>query len=208
MTILSEWIIQIIVFIFIGTILELIIPNNTMKRYIQIVVGLILLLILVKPVLLLFSVNVPSVIEEVEQSFTIQDDMLESTEKKLNEQKDEIQKEQDAYIWNEVTAQLIHEAEPILEEKFAGITISDITIVTSDESNVDLDHVEKLVVTLQQSSNTSKEIDIVQPVEIGKSNESSTQADTKKGNEVRKTLATVWGVEATQIEYEWEEGDT
>lgn len=208
MTILSEWIIQIIVFIFIGVILELIIPNNTMKQYIQIIVGLILLLILVKPILLLFSVQAPTVIEEIEQSFTVQEGILQSTEKKFKEQKSEIETEQDAYIWNEVTAQLIHEAEPILEEEHAGVAIQDISLITDEESEIDFENIEKLVVTLQKTSTSHDEISIVQPVEIGEDSHGITTAETKEGNEIRQTLASLWGVDETQIEYVWEEGDT
>lgn len=208
MSILSEWVTQIIVFIFIGTILELIVPNNSMKRYIQIVVGLILLLILVKPILFLFSVHVPSVVNEVEQSITTPNELLESSKKQLDEQKDEIQKEQDAYIWNEVTAQLIHEADPVLQEEFDGTTIRDIAIVTADEEQGDLEQMEKLVVTLQKSPSPKEEIAIVQPVEIGETPSDSTPVETEEGKKIRQTLATIWGVEASQIEYIWEEGDT
>src|SRR5690625_1241159 len=133
-SILSDWVTQIIIFILIGTILELVIPNNSMKRYIHIVVGLILLLILVKPILYIFSVHVPTTIDKVEQTLFTDDELLFTTEKQIESQKNEIHKGQDAYIWSEVTSQLIYEGNDVLKDEYNEITISDISFETDRKS--------------------------------------------------------------------------
>ena len=207
MSMLSDWVIQIIIFIFIGTILELIIPNNSMKRYVHIVVGLILLLILVQPILYMFSINIPATLQQIEQSLFSQDELLLSSEKKLEEQKNEIQVEQDAYIWNEITSQLIYEANTVLEKEYDNTTVSDIQFETNGGEAVELENVEKIIVTLD-TAETDKEVSIVQPVEIGKSSSQEQQAESITGNKIRQTLANLWGIEEEKIEYVWEEGAT
>src|SRR5699024_12214199 len=71
---LTEWVTQIVVLIFIGTILDLIIPNQSMKRYVHIVVGLTLLLILIKPILFVFQEHIPSAISKIETAIEKQED--------------------------------------------------------------------------------------------------------------------------------------
>jgi len=208
MSMLSDWVIQIIIFIFIGTILELIIPNNSMKRYVHIVVGLILLLILVKPILYMFSVNIPAALDQVEQTLFTQDELLFSSEKQLEEQKSEILAEQDAYIWNEITSQLIHEANSVLETEYDGTTVSDISFETNDHEALELENIEKIIVTLETTESDQKEVSIVQPVEIGEDSSQEEFVESVTGNKIRKTLAELWGVEEEQIEYVWEEGAT
>src|SRR5690625_4612152 len=208
MSMLSDWVIQIIIFIFIGTILELIIPNNSMKRYVHIVVGLILLLILVQPILYMFSINIPATLQQIEQSLFSQDELLLSSEKKLEEQKNEIQVEQDAYIWNEITSQLIYEANTVLEKEYDNTTVSDIQFETNGGEAVKLENVEKIIVTLDTAETDKKEVSIVQPVEIGKSSSQEQQAESITGNKIRQTLANLWGIEEEKIEYVWGEGAT
>jgi len=208
MSMLSDWVIQIIIFIFIGTILELIIPNNSMKRYVHIVVGLILLLILVQPILYMFSINIPATLQQIEQSLFSQDELLLSSEKKLEEQKNEIQVEQDAYIWNEITSQLIYEANTVLEKEYDNTTVSDIQFETNGGEAVELENVEKIIVTLDTAETDKKEVSIVQPVEIGKSSSQEQQAESITGNKIRQTLANLWGIEEEKIEYVWGEGAT
>src|SRR5699024_6767262 len=108
--VLTEWGTQVVEFILIGTILYVIIPNQSMKSNVHIVVGLTLLLILIKPILFVFQEHIPSAISKIETAIEKQDMSSLVTEKDLDFKKDEIHEQQDAYIWNEVSSQLIYEA--------------------------------------------------------------------------------------------------
>src|SRR5690625_3378814 len=119
MNFITEWIMQIIVFILLGTIVELILPNNSMKKYVNIVIGLLLLLILAKPILYIFNVDVTAALNRMEETIFQDEKMMEETEILFENQKRDIQAEQDAYIWNEVKSQLMQEANPILMEQFS-----------------------------------------------------------------------------------------
>src|SRR5699024_12872035 len=57
MEIFSDWITQIVLFILLGTVIELLLPDTRMKKYVNLILGLLLLLILSKPILYLFSVD-------------------------------------------------------------------------------------------------------------------------------------------------------
>lgn len=207
LAILSDWISQIIIFIFIGSILELIIPNNSMKRYVHIVVGLILLLILIKPILFLFSTHVPSAIEQIEHAIFNQDEALFTSEKEIDLKEKEIHQQQDAYIWNEVKSQMMFEANKELQQEAIGITVSDIQFLADEEEQLELDNINKIIVTLT-SAEEERGVAIVQPIEIGKDDIEEKQDESPLGNEVREVLAALWRIETEKIEYIWEEGAT
>src|SRR5690625_511204 len=149
MNLIAEWVMQIIVFILIGTILELLLPNNNLKKYINIVIGLLLLLILTKPILSLFQIDVTKEIEKIEKTVFIHHAELEETKDLIENQKNEIQTEQDAYIWNEVKMQLMDEANKQLKEEF-GVEMIDITFVFDEFLDKD-DKLEEVLVYLEHS---------------------------------------------------------
>jgi len=206
MSLLTEWVTQIVVFIFIGTILDLIIPNQSMKRYVHIVVGLTLLLILIKPILFVFQEHIPSAISKIETAIEKQDMSSLVTEKDLDFKKDEIHEQQDAYIWNEVSSQLIYEANKRLEEEGIAISVTDIQFETKNESTLTVDNVDKLIVSLSQTDSTDNKIESVEPIVIGKEGKNDTSVEFPNEDKVKKELAQLWGIEGNKIEYIWEEG--
>lgn len=208
MSLLTEWVTQIVVFIFIGTILDLIIPNQSMKRYVHIVVGLTLLLILIKPILFVFQEHIPSAISKIETAIEKQDMSSLVTEKDLDFKKDEIHEQQDAYIWNEVSSQLIYEANKRLEEEGIAISVTDIQFETKNESTLTVDNVDKLIVSLSQTDSTDNKIESVEPIVIGKEGKNDESVDFPNEDKVKKELAQLWGIEGNKIEYIWEEGAT
>lgn len=208
MSILTDWVTQIIIFIFIGTLLELIIPNNSMKRYVHIVVGLTLLFILVKPILFALSVHIPSTIEKIETALETEDMQLLSTEKDMLIQKGEIDKQQDAYIWNEISSQLIYEGNTMLEEESIPVSITNIQFETKSETELTMDTIEKMVVTLTGKKVEDKEIEVVEPIIIGQETRSEKKETLPYENKVKEKLTELWGIEEDKIEYTWEEGAT
>src|SRR5699024_4310463 len=117
MSLIIQWVMQIVVFILIATIIELIIPDNAMKKYVNLVVGLILILIFAQPLLHLFKIDMSSKLVEVESTLFEEGDTFNQTESLLENQKKDIQAEQDAYILSKVKEQLIDEASPALLEQ-------------------------------------------------------------------------------------------
>ena len=206
MSLLTEWVTQIVVFIFIGTILDLIIPNQSMKRYVHIVVGLTLLLILIKPILFVFQEHIPSAINKIETAIEKQDMSSLVTEKDLEFKKDEIHEQQDAYIWNEVSSQLIYEANKRLEEEGIAISVTDIQFETKNESTLTVDNVDKLIVSLSQTEAPDNKIESVEPIVIGKEGKNDQPVNFPHEDKVKKEIAQLWGIERNKIEYIWEEG--
>ena len=205
MTFITEWIMQIIVFILIGTIIELLIPNNAMKKYINIVVGLLLLIILAKPILFVFQQFDPnSQLSQLEKSLfqsnetTLQSDYLIETQKK------EIQAEQHAYIWNEVKLQMMNAANPNLQEQY-DVQIEDVSFVFQDEKLDNFDEVGKIVVTLSDLSKEDED-SIIKPVSIDMNEQNQIQTKNARNNQIKSLLIEHWGVNNGQLQIIWEGG--
>jgi len=205
MNLIAEWVMQIIVFILIGTILELLLPNNNLKKYINIVIGLLLLLILTKPILSLFQIDVTKEIEKIEKTVFIHHAELEETKDLIENQKNEIQTEQDAYIWNEVKMQLMDEANKQLKEEF-GVEMIDITFVFDEFLDKD-DKLEEVLVYLEHSEEKRNgNRSGMKPIVIEMETELDNEVDSKKTLKIRNKLEELWNINKSQIKIYWGEG--
>lgn len=206
MSLISEWVMQIIIFILIGTILELLIPNNTMKKYVNIVIGLLLLLILAKPILYLFQVDVTSELEKIEQTILKEQRILSDPINRIENQKNEIVAGQDAYIWNEVKLQMINEANPILMENYAT-QIVDVSLVFSNEFKQKENNLDKVVVSLAEKDHEIKqEWNVIKPIIIRPNEYSERQPQSIVSNDITSSLQQIWGLKKEHIQIIWEGG--
>src|SRR5699024_37373 len=89
MDVLNQWVGQIIIFVLLATIVDLLIPATAMKKYIKLVVGLILILIFLKPVFHLFDMNIQKTLEDSYAQLDQDQGKLDNTEKLLEMQKKE-----------------------------------------------------------------------------------------------------------------------
>lgn len=204
MTIITEWVMQIIIFMLIGTIIELLLPNHSMKKYIHLVVGLLLLIILAKPILYLFQVDIVSQFNKFENVLFQSNEHFTETENLLEMQKKEIQAEQDAYIWNEVTSQLKNAANPTLEEEYEA-QITDISFVYQSNMLDNLADLEKVVVTLHSLAETEQASETIR-IDINTDDRPERVSNYRLNNNIRTTLAETWGLNKGQIEVIWEGG--
>ncbi len=209
MNVISEWVMQVIVFILLGTIVELLIPNNSMKKYVNIVIGLLLLLVLAKPILYLFTDDVTAQLDKFEQIIFQEEATLSETETLMEIQKRDIQAEQDAYIWNEVKLQLMKEANPILFEQYSA-QIVELTF-SFDEPNVDsYENLNEVIITLRENSDgiesDDKEADVINPVIIETDRPKESRRKNNNDTNISGTLEEIWGLDKEKIKIMWEGG--
>src|SRR5699024_1168632 len=190
MDLLVNWITQIIIFLIIETIIDLLIPANKMKKYIQFIVGLILILIFLKPVLYIFNVDIK---DALETSFTqsVQSNETENNmENLMKMQKSEIESSQDAYILEQMVVQLKDLAETPLANKFQT-EITDIQF-KFHSSEKTLEDLEEIIVYLEESKEEEGVVDEVKDIVID-TKETPTEHEIDDNNkEIKKMLQEVW----------------
>src|SRR5699024_7767803 len=98
-----------------AVVLELLIPNSSMQRYVRMVVGLLLLLVLLKPVLTIFEVNPEEMFKNFSQEKHVSDEEIKNS---MENTKSEIQASQLAYIEQRMDVQLKKDWKKEVSDRF------------------------------------------------------------------------------------------
>lgn len=198
---MKEWISQIIVFILIAAILDMIIPESRLEKYVRLVMGMMLILLFLKPVFVLFSTDFSQILKR-ETSSLLAGQNMESIEKTVDLQKTEIVDTQRAYISEQMAVQLKKDANPRLAEKHQA-EISDMQIQFKDE-NWTAENIDVVAVTLKESGKDGT-VQKVDKVVIGQTRKPDQPPDDSG---IRETLRKLWGLKNDQLKIYWEGGAT
>lgn len=196
MSFLSTWIMQIIIFILIATIIEMLLPNNSLKRYVNIVTGLLLLLIFVKPLLLIFSLDVSSSITSIERGLDNNANQTIYQDNAFDSQKKEIQAEQDAYILSEISQQLIQSGNLALAD-VSTLQIFLVEFVFIDNSVQDIEDLQMVTVHLTEEV-VSKGMTSIEPIVIDPAQPQRVE-ETNQHLEVKSVIAATWDIKEEML---------
>lgn len=205
MAYLYDWIKQIVLFMLIGTILEMLLPNSSLKKYVHFVFGLLLLLVLAKPIFYLFQTDITHEIKLIEEEMEPNNRTAQQTKFSMEKQKEDIQAEQAAYIWNELAEKLKDEANETLMETY-DVQIYDITFDDAQGfiTNGELSHLNVYVKPVEEKSDAFKPIE---PVVIDKSDRGAETQTSGGYRQIEQTLRETWQLDdAVTIDIFWEGG--
>ena len=201
---ITEWVTQIIIFILIAAIIDLLMPKSTMKKYIKFVVSLILLLIFLRPVFVIFNIDMARELETSITEALQMDDYNDSIENSTNFKKDEIQALQDAYILKELQEQLIQIANEPLRENFS-VEIIDIEFTFYDGQTLSYESLQSLAVHIQSIEHTAGTIQAVEEIVIFENEQErdDESENNEKKEDIKQFLMIVWEVHDKEIEIIW-----
>lgn len=197
---LKEWIGNIVILILIAVMLELLIPNASLHKYVKMVIGLLLILMLLTPLFSIFSIDNKNLLMEalkVEETVVTEDYM----EKKINQQKTEIEARQSAYIEEQMAVQMKRQVEEELMQKY-DMNIDKLAIEFDSHRQVNYENIQSITVTLTKSSN--KIINKVSRVEKVVINKNTPVKQNKTGleDEIKQFLADKWEVDEEKLNIE------
>ncbi|MED4463812.1 stage III sporulation protein AF [Metabacillus fastidiosus] len=198
MEFLTGWITNIILFILLAVIIDLLLPSSAMQKYAKIVISLLLIVVIINPIFKLFSADM----DEVLAQLSIQSENDAEVKNLMEKQKSEIEASQRAYILEQMAVQMKEMAEEELVENYE-VAIDRILLSQSDEvkkidSGKDLQHVE---VVLRAANKEDEAVEVVKKVDIDTSKE-QVREDTVPGKEEKEIityLAKVWEVDQEKI---------
>ncbi|ADC48381.1 stage III sporulation protein AF [Alkalihalophilus pseudofirmus OF4] len=208
---LTDWITNIILLILLATILELMIPNSVLQKYVKMVVGLLLLVMILQPILSLIT-------KDVDQwliSITQQSHQLESSiEQEINLQKSDIELGLRAYISEQMAVQLEEEVKDELRDQYE-VVISQVEVKMKESVNQTptAEDIETVIVYLKDTHEGLTEADAaVAPVSVVKIDTSKQvpqemKQETRDLTSVRRLLSTNWEVPEEMISLAWEGGE-
>lgn len=196
---ITSWIKEIILLIMMAVVLELLLPNSGFRRYVRMVVGLLLLLALLKPVLSVFDTNVNEMFSTFSQSPMVSSQQIKNS---MKTKKKEIQASQHAYIEKQMAVRLKKQVEKEVSGRF-HMDVADVSVTLKDvkfgQSPTNVKHV-----TVHLSKHKKGENITIKPVEPVTINVKKPQDDPSsdtggKQEKIRSFLAGKWQVPQNKI---------
>jgi stage III sporulation protein AF len=195
---LTEWVTNIILFILLATVIDMLLPNSSLQKYTKIVTGLLLIAIILTPVMKLISKDFETTLASALTIFEGSEE--KNIENLIDLKKKEIQASTHAYILEQMAVQLKQDTEEELMEQY-GFTIESINLTVDDTKNATFpDNLQKVIVHLKQSEVSGGVVEVVQKVEINTGNPLPSKRLTSQSEEITSLLAGKWNVSENAIE--------
>jgi stage III sporulation protein AF len=193
MSFLTEWITNIIVFVLLATVIDMLLPSSNMQKYVKIVTGLLLITIILTPLLKLMTSDVDSVMDSFRINGGSQNNSVENL---IEMKKKEIQASQRAYILEQMAVQMKQQAEKELMDEH-GKVIEKVNIAATDLENIP-DSITEVTVYLS-SKKEENAIEAVQNVEIDTGDKTKVEKTDDHVSQVASLLAERWNLSPDKI---------
>ena len=200
---ITEWVTNIILFILLATVIDMLLPNSSMQKYTKMVMGLLLIAIILTPIFKIISKD----FEASLTSIPIQQTPEEKNMKNLIDlKKKEIQASQHAYILEEMAVQLKKDVKEELMEQY-GLEIADIDVEMNTESDqAKPENLQKVMVLLTKPETGVKTVEAIKPIIINTDTPLPSQKPTEEAKEIAAFLSHKWNVTEETVEVSIEGG--
>ena len=189
---LSSWAQGIIVAVIIATLIEMILPNSSSKKYVKVVIGMYILFTIVSPIIKKVGgkdINLNTInIEKYERQISKSDNTISRKFEDNN-----TRSIKDIYVSN-----LKADISAKLKEKGYEIDISDIQI--KDDENYTIEKITLKLIKMEQKQEKNNEI-VINTVEIGNTisqKDSKTLSDDEK-QEVKDYISETYDIDKKNI---------
>jgi len=200
--IFTDWVTQIILFIILASVIDLLVPANHLQKYVRLAISLILILILLQPVFYLFNTDINTAISSSMNKIESQFQGQPSIENQIDLEKKEIESGQDAYILEQMAIELEKiAADPLKEEFNAEIASIDFQFSVTD--SVSYEELTEVIVYITESEPGEGAMNTVEDVVIEWGNEEETHSEESLP-EMEASLKEIWEIEDKEITVYWE----
>ncbi|MGM8214083.1 stage III sporulation protein AF [Bacillaceae bacterium W0354] len=200
MSYITEWVSQIVFFIFLATIISLLIPANSHEKIIKLVFGLVIFLLFLQPLIQLFNLN-PN---EMASSWELTNDSFieDKLDDEISQKKSDIQAKQSAYILEQLETQIRNLIEEELRESY-DVTVNDI-VIQLPEGTPAQNTTEIHSITFYVSENSNDQIEEIERVTIPAQQPKNENKEHKNDKQIKKAIATKLDLSTEAIILVWE----
>jgi stage III sporulation protein AF len=195
MSFLTDWITNIIIFVLLATVIDMLLPSSNMQKYAKIVTGLLLITIILTPLFKLMSTDFDEVMNSIDLNGPSQN---KSMENEIEMKKKEIQASQRAYILEQMAVQMKQEAEKEMMDEH-GKVIEKVTIQADDVENLPDSITGVTVIVKEKESEKDSTIEAVQNVEIDTGSETRKKTSDEDTSQLATLLAEQWNLTQDKI---------
>ncbi|PFG13840.1 stage III sporulation protein AF [Bacillus sp. es.036] len=192
MAVITGWITNIIVLILLATVLELLLPNSNMQRYVKMVIGLMLMAVILSPILTIFTKDFDSMLRSAALTDATPDVRMEN---QIESKKSEIQASNAAYIEEQMAVQMKSQVEKELRDQF-NLEITHVGLELKDAEGEK--NIEQIAVTVSKA--VEKDVQDVEAVSVSfELSEEEVQSSDAQSKKVAYFLADEWGLYPNQV---------
>ncbi|MGA9290215.1 MAG: stage III sporulation protein AF [Anaerobacillus sp.] len=192
MDMITGWITNIIVLILLATVLELLLPNSSMQRYVKMVIGLMLMAVILSPVLSIFTNDFDSMLRSATLDSSTENKKMENA---IESKKSEIQASNAAYIEEQMAVQMKSQVEKELREQF-NLEISSVALdLTEVDGEKNIDHI---IVTVNEAG-SEKSVSDIEAVTVSLPVEDEMDSTDHVSRKVAYFLADEWALYPKQV---------
>ena len=203
MGILTDWITNIVIFILLAGVMDMLLPSSAMQKYAKMVLGLLLITLLLSPLFKLVSVDFDTLLASFSSAEYVEKNQMENM---IENKKTEIQAVQDAYILEKMAVQLEKDGEEELVAQF-NYEIAEIDVAMNSTNNPQIpEDLEHITVVLAPAPDGQSEIETVARVDINTEDPLPDKKDETR--DISEFLAEKWEVDADRIHIDFERRGT
>lgn len=197
MSSLTEWVTNIILFILLATVIDMLIPNSSMQKYTKLVTGLLLMAIIMTPLFKILS-------KDFEANFLTISQIDPSGEKNIKNsievKKKEIQANEQAYILEQIAVRLKKDTAKELMKRY-GFEVETVKLYIDKNSQQTFpDNLQKVSVSLKQTGNRAGTVETIKQVEINIKEPQTSQKQDDQIKEIAGFLSQKWNVQESRIQ--------
>ena len=197
MDFLKEGVTNIIIFILLATVLDMLLPNSSFQKYTKIVTGLILIAIILSPVLKIFTSDFETAIASLGQFNSLEEKNIKNS---IEFKKKEIQASQHAYILETMAVQLKAAAEEELMEQ-QGMEIANIELKVNDQDQRPFpENLEYVIVHMKKAEDEGETVAVVREVEIDTNAPLPSKQTSQNTDQISSLLSEKWNVPEKSIQ--------
>ncbi|MBG9916261.1 stage III sporulation protein AF [Bacillus sonorensis] len=204
MSFLTEWLTNIILFILLAIIIDMLLPNSSMQKYAKMVISLLLIVVILNPIFSLFRADPDVIFEQLTKNGQVQSEEIKN---QLNSEKKEIQASQQAYILEQMAAQLKQSA----EERFSHdkYKIEQVKISSNGRLQSEEDIARHMEAAVYLEAASEKTVQAVSPVDINTDEDYQTNRgwEHQEAENIKKQLAGIWDMNPDKITVHFEGGE-
>ncbi len=205
MSFLIEWVTNIILFILLATVIDMLLPNSSMQKYTKMVTGLLLIAIILTPILKLTSKDFESTLASLPSLNSLNEKNMKNS---IEMKKKEIVATEHAYILEQMAVQLKKGVAEELMKQYS-LEIDKVEISTNDNSNQTFPkNLQKVTVHLKLPASNAETVTAIKQIDINTKKPLSSKKVADKSGEIAAFLSKKWNVDKNTIEVSIEGGDS
>lgn len=203
---MMTWINQIVMFVLLASIVDLMIPHSKFTKYVRFVIGFIFILIFINPLFALFGTDLSGEINQLTDKI-YESASDEDMKKTIQFKKSEIQSQQEAYVLEKMDVHLKEKVQTNLR-KSLNVQIDKLEFSFEEEMEWTPENLKQINVYLEtadrHASNEEKGVinDIDQVDIMNKENLKKEEAPNIE--KVKQLLTKKWGIEKDEVTIFWE----